>query len=201
MQQTKRFMRGDALIVMDMQRDFFSAGALPIEDAEGVLPVVNALIAAATAAAVPVLLTRYWHPLRHPDFFAEGGHWPRYCVQDSAGARFHESLAMPEEAVLVSRGTRLDRNQYSAFDQTGLAEYLRREAVERFWIAGLGEDVGMLGTALDGRRLGFDVVLPDAAARPLSPPGAEPARALMRKAGVRFLDDWAVGNVIHLNAA
>lgn len=201
MQRTKRLMRGDALIVMDMQSDFFSAGALPVEHAEDLLPVVNALIDAATAAGVPVLLTRYWHPSRHPDFFAEGGHWPRYCVQDTGGARFHEGLAVPAEAVLVSRGTRLDRNQYSAFDQTGLAEHLRREAVARLWIVGLGEDVGMLGTALDARRLGFDVVLPGGAARPLSLPGAEPARALMRRAGVRFIEDWAVGDVIHLNAA
>jgi len=182
---TNELKPGDALIVVDVQNDFCPGGALPIEDGDAVVPVLNRWIASAVAGGVPVYASRDWHPLGHLSFSERGGPWPPHCVQDSEGARFHPDLALPDSVVKVTKGVRFDQDQNSAFDQTGLAVQLRREGIQRLWIGGLAEDVCVLATALDARKEGFDVVVIENATRPVTIQGGEKARRIMRDAGIQ----------------
>lgn len=176
--------KGDALLVVDVQPDFCPGGALPVEDGDQVVPVLNRWMAAAAERGLVVCASRDWHPPGHPSFEAQGGPWPAHCVQDTPGAAYHPDLEMPGETELISKGTRLDRDQTSAFDETGLATYLRERGVRRLWLGGLAEDVCVRATALDGRREGFEVHLIPDATRPVSEQGGSEARDEMRGAGV-----------------
>ncbi len=178
--------RGDALIVVDVQIDFCPGGALPIEDGEAVVPVLNRWIAAAINARVPIFASRDWHPRHHLSFVESGGEWPTHCVQDTPGARFHPQLKLPDSAIVVTKGVRFDRDQYSAFDQTGLAMELRRHGVRKVWVGGLAQDVCVRATVLDARREGFDTIVIADATRPVTRAGAERANEEMRQAGARF---------------
>src|SRR6188474_788165 len=117
---TDALQPGDALVVVDMQIDFCPGGALPIEHGDAVVPVLNRWIAAAADADVPIYASRDWHPAGHLSFRESGGQWPVHCLQDSDGAKFHPDLHLPASAILVTKGTRFDKDQYSAFDETGL---------------------------------------------------------------------------------
>ena len=183
---TDKLKPGDALIVVDVQNDFCPGGALPIDDGDAVVPVLNRWIADAVASGVPVYASRDWHPEGHLSFEEHGGPWPAHCLQDSDGARFHPGLRLPDTAVKVTKGVRFDQDQNSAFDETGLAAQLREQGIERVWIGGLAEDVCVLATALDARDEGFSVMLIADATRPVTAQGGEEARAQMREAGVRF---------------
>lgn len=179
-----RLQAGDALVVVDVQRDFCPGGALPVPKGDLVIPELNRWLAAAHERGIPIYASRDWHPPEHPSFQSQGGIWPEHCVQDTAGAAFHPDLELPAGAIHIAKGTRLDRDQYSAFDETGLAEHLRARGVRRVWIGGLAEDVCVRATALDARRNGFEahVILP--ATRALTAAGAEAARADLQAAGV-----------------
>ena len=177
---------GDSVIVVDVQLDFCPGGALPIERGDDVVAVLNRWIDAAGQARVPVVLSRDWHPPHHLSFRESGGEWPVHCVQDTSGARFHPQLRLPESAVLVTKGARLDRDQYSAFDDTGLATELRKRGVKRAWIGGLAEDVCVRATVLDALREGFETIVIADATRPVTAEGGERANAEMRQAGARF---------------
>lgn len=177
---------GDALIIVDVQNDFCPGGALPIDGGDEVVPVLNGWIGAAEASGLPIYASRDYHPKEHVSFSASGGPWPLHCVQGTDGARFHPDLDLPESAVTVTKGVRLDQDQNSAFDQTGLAADLVKRDVERMFVGGLAEDVCVLATALDGRREGFEVVLIEDATRPVTSAGGEEARRAMRRAGVRM---------------
>lgn len=48
----------DALIVVDMQKDFMPGGALPVEDADTIIPVINAYIELFQKAQRPIFFTR-----------------------------------------------------------------------------------------------------------------------------------------------
>lgn len=181
---TNALKPGDALIVVDVQKDFCPGGALPIENGDAVVPVLNRWIAKAIDRGVPVYASRDWHPVGHISFSERGGPWPPHCIQDSDGARFHADLELPHSVVKVTKGVRFDQDQNSAFDQTGLAAQLRHEGIKRLWVGGLAEDVCVLATALDGRKEGFDVVLIEDATRPVTTQGGEKARAEMREAGI-----------------
>ena len=132
---------GDALLIVDVQKDFCSGGALPIEDGEKVIPILNRWIAAAVSKGLPIYASRDWHPVGHISFQESGGSWPPHCIQDSDGACFHPNLKLPNSVVKVTKGTRFDRDQNSAFDETGLAEELRKKGIKRLLVGGLAEDV------------------------------------------------------------
>ncbi len=182
----EQFGRGHALIIIDVQRDFCPGGALPIDNGDAVVPVLNQWIVRAVASAVPVYASRDWHPVGHISFTESGGAWPPHCIQDTDGAAFHPELELPESVVKVTKGVRFDHDQNSAFDETGLAVKLRRDGVTSVWIGGLAQDVCVLATALDARKEGFDVILIESATRPVTPDGGEKALREMRAAGVRM---------------
>lgn len=174
---------GDALLVVDVQNDFCPGGALAIPEGDKVIPPLNKWIAAANEAHVPVYASRDWHPANHLSFAPQGGRWPPHCVQDTEGAAFHPALDL-NGAIIVTKGTRFDKDQYSVFDETGFAEELKRRGIKRVWIGGLAQDVCVKATAIDAARAGFDAhVLPEATL-PVTPEGGAEATDEMRAAGV-----------------
>jgi nicotinamidase/pyrazinamidase len=175
---------GDALILVDIQNDFCPGGALPIEEGDQIVALANRWIAAARDKGIPVYASRDWHPAGHPSFDSEGGQWPQHCLQDTSGAAFHPKLDVPADAILVTKGTRFDKDQYSAFDGTGLGDELRKRGIKRVWVAGLALDVCVRATALDAARGGFETHLIEEGTRPVTAQGGKDALAEMRRAGV-----------------
>ena len=175
---------GDALLVVDVQIDFCPGGNLPVAEGDQVVPVLNRWLAAAKEKGIPVYASRDWHPTGHMSFAARVGQWPDHCLQDSQGAAFHPELALPDDTVVISKGVRFDKDQYSAFDETGLAERLRQDGVSRVWVGGLALDVCVEATALGGREAGFDVRLIPEASKAITADGAARAITAMREAGV-----------------
>ncbi len=188
MSDIPKMMRpGEGLLLVDVQNDFCPGGALPITEGDEVVPVLNRWLEAAVAAGIPVYASRDFHPAGHPSFAPRGGPWPIHCLQDSPGAAFHAALELPAGTVIVTKGTRFDQDQNSAFDQTGLEQQLRRDGVRRLWIGGLALDVCVLATVLDARRAGFAVGLIRAGCRPVTAAGGEEALARMVAAGAEVI--------------
>ena len=158
---------GDGLLVVDVQNDFCPGGALAIPHGDQVVPVLNTWLAAAGARDLPVYASRDWHPRRHPSFRDQGGEWPPHCLQDTDGAAFHFGLQLPADTVVVTKGVRFDKDQYSAFHETGLLAQLQRDGVRRLFVGGLAQDVCVRDTVLAAREAGLDVVLLQTATRPV----------------------------------
>jgi nicotinamidase/pyrazinamidase len=177
---------GDALVIVDVQVDFCPGGALAIERGDAVVPVLNRWIEAAASAGVPIYASRDWHPQRHPSFVEMGGTWPIHCLQDTPGAAFHPALALPSSAIVVTKGTRFDRDQNSAFDGTGLEVELRRRGIRRLYVGGLAQDVCVCATVLDARRAGLETIVIADATMPVTREGFTRAEAEMRAAGATF---------------
>jgi nicotinamidase/pyrazinamidase len=174
-------------MVVDVQLDFCPGGALPIANGDRVVPVLNRWLKAAGSLDIPVYASRDWHPRRHPSFAGSGGTWPVHCVQDSAGAAFHPDLALPAAAIVVTKGTRFDRDQYSAFDETGLAVELQRRGITRVFVGGLAQDVCVRATVLDACRLGLSVIVIADATLPVTRDGGAAATGEMVDAGAEFV--------------
>ena len=177
---------GDALIVVDVQNDFCPGGKLAVEQGDAVIPVLNAWMAAAREKGVPVFASRDWHPVGHVSFEEQDGAWPPHCLQDTEGAAFHPDLRLPDDTIIVTKGVRFDQDQNSAFDQTGLAEYMHDHGIQRLWVGGLAQDVCVAATALDGRSAGFEVHVIVDATRPVSEQDGKRALDAMSGAGVHL---------------
>lgn len=180
-----------ALIIVDVQRDFCPGGALPAPGGDRILPALNAEIAHASTAGMPIYASRDWHPATTSHFKAFGGEWPPHCVQGTEGAAFHPELRLPPQTVVISKGMDPARPGYSAFDgETSggrrLAADLRDRGVRRIYVMGIATEYCVKATALDGRREGFDVTVLTDAIAPIEARPGDAARALaeMAVAGV-----------------
>jgi nicotinamidase/pyrazinamidase len=182
------FQKGDALLIVDVQKDFCPGGALPIEDADKVVPILNQWIKAAREKGIPIYASRDWHPIQHMSFQGQGGKWPPHCMQDSDGAMFHPDLDLPDDVVKITKGVRFDHDQYSVFDQSGLADQLKRDAVKHLWVGGLAQDVCVLESVLDARNAGFEVYVLREATRPVTPEGGEGAIRKMKDMGAKIVE-------------
>lgn len=154
-----RLKTGDALVVVDVQRDFLPGGRLAVPEGNAVIPLLNAWIDRFAAAGLPIAATRDWHPPEHCSFDTQGGPWPRHCVVDTPGAEFASGLNLPAGTVIVSKGVRPDDLGYSEFEETGLDRQLQELGVRRVFVGGLATDYCVLNTVLDALRLGYEVVL------------------------------------------
>jgi len=154
---------GDALLIVDVQNDFLPGGHLPVPAGDQVIPALNSAIALFRAQALPIYATRDWHPPNHCSFKPNGGIWPPHCIEGTPGAAFPAALELPPDATIVSKGTMQERDAYSGFEETALADMLHAAAVSRLFVGGLATDYCVLNTVSDALAHGFDVVLmPDA---------------------------------------
>lgn len=185
---TPSLQSGDALVVVDVQNDFCPGGRLPVPEGHQVVEVINRWIPAALDAGVPVVASRDWHPNDHVSFVSQGGEWPPHCIQDSPGAAFRDDLKLPDETIKVSKGARLDRDQYSAFDDTGLGDFLRKRGVRRVYVAGLALDVCVRATALSAAEEGFEVVLVADGTRAIDADNGRRTLEDVRRAGGRVAE-------------
>jgi nicotinamidase/pyrazinamidase len=198
----------DVLLVIDVQNDFCPGGALAVADGDAVVPVINGL----AGRFAHVVLTQDWHPPGHSSFasshsgsapfetiampYGQQTLWPDHCVQGTMGAAFHPQLKTERAELVIRKGFRGEIDSYSAFHEndrrtpTGLAGYLRERGLRRIFLAGLATDFCVYYSAVDARRLGFDVVLIEAGCRAIDLAGSlDAARAEMATAGVQRAND------------
>jgi nicotinamidase/pyrazinamidase len=200
----------DLLLVIDVQNDFCAAGTLAVPDGDAVVPAINRL----AQRFEHIALTQDWHPVGHSSFatshpgrasfeiiampYGEQTLWPDHCVQGTVGAGFHPQLNTGRAELVIRKGFRTAIDSYSAFYEndrrtpTGLAGYLRERGFRRLFLAGLATDFCVYYSAIDARRLGFDVVLIEAGCRGIDLAGSlDTARAGMAEAGVQRVSDIA----------
>ena len=173
----------DVLIVIDVQNDFCTGGALAVPGGEKVVPAINRI----AEKFENVVLTQDWHPRDHVSFASNHAHkrpfdtiklgygsqvlWPDHCIQGTAGAGFHRMLETRRASSLLRKGMHRDIDSYSAFYEndrettTGLAGYLRERAWGTLFFAGLAFDFCVRYSAEDARRAGFEAVVINEATR------------------------------------
>ena len=163
-----------ALIIIDMQNDFCTGGALAVKDGEKIIKCINN----AQKEFETIILTQDWHPQEHSSFASNHSAepytnvemeygpqilWPDHCVQGSTGANFHKNLNTNKSDLILRKGSNPKIDSYSAFFEndknttTGLEGYLIKKDIKQVYLCGLAFDYCVFYSALDGVELGFEV--------------------------------------------
>ncbi|MCH8073957.1 MAG: isochorismatase family protein [Proteobacteria bacterium] len=182
----------DALLVVDLQRDFLPGGALAVPDGDEVVPVLAACIEAFVRNECPIFASRDWHPPDHCSFQASGGPWPPHCIADSRGATIAAALQLPANTTIIDKGRSLDQEAYSAFEGTALDAHLKDLHTRRLFIGGLATEYCVLNTALDALRLGYEVVVLQDAIRAIDQVSGEQAIEKLQRRHAVFMNSAAV---------
>ena len=187
-------MRSDkALVVVDVQNDFCPGGALGVRDGDAVIPALNGHIDAFLRQGDVIFVTRDWHPQVTRHFKKHGGVWPVHCVRDTQGAAFHPGLKVPEEAIVLSKGTDPDKEGYSVFSArddkgVGFETLLVTLGIKELFIGGLATDYCVKATGLEALGKGYEVTILVDAVRgvDLQPGDSDKALADLASRGARL---------------
>lgn len=194
----------DALIVIDMQRDFLPGGSLAVTDGDAILAPIESL----ARRFEHVILTADWHPTSHISFASTHGKrpftdtveasygtqalWPEHCVQATPGAEL--AVNIPHAELLLRKGFRRDIDSYSAFFEndritpTGLAGYLRERQLHRLFFCGLAYDFCVGSSAVHAAKLGFESIVIEDLTRAVALPGTvEATKTSFSEAGVHSI--------------
>ncbi len=196
----------DLLLIIDVQNDFCTGGALAVPNGEEVVAVINRL----QAHFRQVAITQDWHPERHSSFasshngkdpfstttmpYGEQTLWPDHCIQGSTGALFHSALETDTASMIIRKGLNPAIDSYSAFFEndrttsTGLSGYLRELGTKRVFCVGLAYDFCVRFSAEDAQQQGFETYVISDACRAIDMDGsaALTTKELTGK-GIRFL--------------
>ena len=142
---------GNAVLVVDMLRGFLEPGHNLYcgDDARTIIPRVQRLLEEELNAGSQVLFIRDTH---EPDDL-EFQMFPRHCVRGTA-----ETEVVPELAGYA--GEHVQKNRYSAFYGTDLAERLEALNPEKIIVCGVCTDICVLHTAADARNRDYAVEVP-----------------------------------------
>ena len=201
-----------ALIAVDVQNCFVTGGTLPVAKGEEVVPVINKI----SAAFANIIVTQDWHTAGHASFASSHAGkkpfettklsygtqvlWPDHCVQGSDDAALHKDLKLPTAQLIIRKGFHKDMDSYSAFEEanhktaTGLAGYLKQRGIKTVFVTGLATDFCVAWTAMDARKLGFEVYVIEDATRAIDLNGSLAAAwKQMAAKGVKRIQSADVG--------
>jgi nicotinamidase-related amidase len=134
----------DALVVIDIQNEYFPGGAIPLPNAEGAAGLAAQAIDAARAAGIPVVHIRHEEPESD-----------EYFVPGSPGAEINEAVTPAEgETVIV-------KNYPNSFLETDLAERLSALGANRVAFCGMMTSMCVDATVRAAADLGLEPVLVD----------------------------------------
>ena len=197
----------DALLIIDLQKDFCPGGALAVAGGDQIVSIVNAL----AQRFAHVVLTEDWHPPAHISFasahrgaqpyttieapYGSQTLWPDHCVQNTEGAALHSALSVPHAELILRKGFRREIDSYSAFLEndhftpTGLAGYLRERGLKRLFLCGLAYDFCVRHSAIDGTALDFEcIVIKDATRAVHLPDSVDATDLAFNEAGIQRIE-------------
>lgn len=166
-----------ALVIVDVQNDFFEGGALAVPESNSIIPAINKIVDKFNL----IVFTKDWHPAGHKSFAAnhkdknvfdvitlnniEQILWPVHCVQNTFGAEINNDIKIPEDAFFVEKGTDVEVDSYSGFFDNGkrhsteLNDVLKKNNVTDVYFCGLATDFCVKYTVLDAISLQYNSYL------------------------------------------
>lgn len=157
----------NALIVVDVQRDFCPGGALAVPDGDKIVPVINKLLTK-YRLTWELFFTRDWHPAVTKHF----DKWPPHCVEGTPGAEFQPDLLVPRKSLFGTeffKGRGPDADGYNGLEALDgdpaccsaltLHDHLMHRRVRNVWICGLALEYCVKATAIASAKAGFRTYL------------------------------------------
>ena len=179
----------EALIIVDVQKDFCPGGNLPSPEGEKIISVINDL-----AEKFDVVVASKDN---HPPDSNHFEKWPLHCIQGTDGAKFHPKLNTEYIEKVFLKGTTKADDGYSAFDSTeNLNSYLRHRKVTDVYIVGLTTEYCIKATAIQSQKIGFNTFIITDAVGAVNPNSKEKVKAIevMKKVGVTLVHSYQVLN-------
>lgn len=162
-----------ALIIANVQNDYFEKGALPIKDANEIIPIINDIRTNYDKKFKSVFITQITRPETHICFIdspyakeenlpfdqitlASKGKFAKHCVKDTQGANLAPEMLLKGDEVLIRTGEDKFKEEMSGFCNPILDELLKANGINTVFIGGLCLDLFVGLTAIDSVSKGYE---------------------------------------------
>jgi len=170
-------MNNSALIIVDVQNDFLTKGALEVKNSDEIISVINTL----QKKFNTIIATQDWHPNNHKSFASQHVNndvgdfielngiqqilWPDHCIENTFGSQISDKLNKDNIEKIIKKGNNKEIDSYSGFfendkkTKTELDDYLKLKKIDTLYICGLATDYCVKFTAIDATKLGYKTYL------------------------------------------
>ena len=198
-----------AVVVVDVQGDFttLKKGSLAVAGTDAAyLKKVDTSVKALKAKGLNIYATQDWHPKDHLSFFTNHPGkkpfsviklhgkpqvlWPPHCIQGTENAKILVDNTV--FTLVAQKGMMKDWDSYSGFyigdsKKTVLESALKKAGVDKLIMFGIATDYCVKSTAIDGAKLGFQVIVVEDLCRGVDPKTSAAAIKEMKKNGVKVV--------------
>ena len=132
-----------ALLVIDVQNDYFPGGKMILSHPEAALAAVNRLEADFQAKHLPIIYIQHIKRQKDADFFEEG----------TVGAQLHPDLHVTDESIIIKK------HFPNSFQETRLATVLQELAIDQLVICGMMTQMCIDSTTRASFERGYQPIL------------------------------------------
>ncbi len=133
-----------ALVIVNIQNDFFEGGTIPIKQASSLIEPLNEAIDSAYKAGFLVIVIQDLHPENHQSFIGHGGNYKTHCVKGTSGAQLHPELKLPTNYEKIYFGSQSNQEGYSPMENSKMEELFSTSNLQVFYVVGIATEYCVL---------------------------------------------------------
>jgi len=179
-----------ALIIMNVQNDYFMGGPMAVCRSLNVIPTINRL----KRKFEYVFFIKDWFPKSHPMFKRNGGKYPYHCIAHTHGARIHKFIKCTHKDHVITKGNDQYRS-LSAFynakqinNTTALNRYLWEYNIGTLYICGLMGEYYVYSTILDAIKFRYKCYCVEDATIHIKKGTVDKCKKFLEKNGIKYIN-------------
>ena len=162
-----------ALILVDIQNDFFENGVFNIPRASDVIPIINDIRSKYGKKFASIFIVTDNCQETHISFkdspyareenlpfdeitLASKGKFPRYCVKGTQGAALNSEMMLLGNEIAIKKGEDKFKEEMSAFNCPMIRDILQSNEIKKVFLCGFTFEFSVGLTALDCAKKGYD---------------------------------------------
>ena len=193
-----------ALLIIDVQNDYFKNGVLQIKKAKEIIPIINKLRNDYSTKFTNVFISEINNNPEHISFKesplskeenltldkitnAYKGKFPNFCISGTEGSNLHSDLQLKGNEIFIKKNEDKLKEEMSCFQNPILNETLVNNKINMVFLCGFTLDFNVGFTALNCSKLGFETYVIKDACKSFSDESGKSMEKIFEKNNVKCI--------------
>ena len=193
-----------ALLIIDVQNDYFKNGVLQVKKAKEIIPIINKLRNDYSTKFTNVFISQINNNPEHIPFKesqlskeenltldkitnAYKGKFPYFCISGTEGSNLHSDLQLKGNEIFIKKNEDKLKEEMSCFQNPILNETLVNNKINMVFLCGLTLDFNVGFSAINCSKLGFETYVIKDACKSFSDESGKSMEKIFEKNNVKCI--------------
>ena len=193
-----------ALLIIDVQNDYFKNGVLQVKKAKEIIPIINKLRNDYSTKFTNVFISQINNNPEHISFKesqlskeenltldkitnAYKGKFPNFCIEGTEGSNLHSDLQLKGNEIYIKKNEDKLKEEMSCFQNPILNETLVNNKINMVFLCGLTLDFNVGFSAINCSKLGFETYVIKDACKSFSDESGKSMEKIFEKNNVKCI--------------